>query len=179
MDELLDEFVRGLHETLVESNKTPVVWEELVLKHDLSLAKETVVMVWIDSVRPALLRDGPELIVSTSRQTCVRLRTKVTALSTLRASPLSSSHMLCSRLLCRSHYFYLDCSSDLPLALLAQLSSSCRWSRRLAWSLRQRHVVVRVRLAQTATHDRPLIDRLYSPFKTWSKVRFAVLRRMR
>ncbi|BGP21431.1 Glucosamine-6-phosphate isomerase (Glucosamine-6-phosphate deaminase) (GNPDA) (GlcN6P deaminase) [Rhodotorula toruloides] len=49
VDELLGEFVQGLHETLIESKKTPVVWEELVLKHDLGLTNETVVMVWMDS----------------------------------------------------------------------------------------------------------------------------------
>ncbi|BGO94733.1 Glucosamine-6-phosphate isomerase (Glucosamine-6-phosphate deaminase) (GNPDA) (GlcN6P deaminase) [Rhodotorula toruloides] len=63
VDELLDEFVRGLHETLVESNKTPVVWEELVLKHDLSLAKETVVMVWIDSANVRAVADKGHRII--------------------------------------------------------------------------------------------------------------------
>jgi hexosaminidase len=56
VDELLGEFVRGLHDTLLVSDKTPVVWEELVLKHDLGLASETVVMVWIDSVRRVSLK---------------------------------------------------------------------------------------------------------------------------
>ncbi|BGP28592.1 Glucosamine-6-phosphate isomerase (Glucosamine-6-phosphate deaminase) (GNPDA) (GlcN6P deaminase) [Rhodotorula toruloides] len=57
VDELLGEYVTGLHDALVESNKTPVVWEELVLKHDLGLANETVVMVWLDSANVRAVAD--------------------------------------------------------------------------------------------------------------------------
>uniref|UniRef100_A0A0K3CA31 Beta-hexosaminidase n=1 Tax=Rhodotorula toruloides TaxID=5286 RepID=A0A0K3CA31_RHOTO len=63
VDELLGEFVRGLHDTLLVSDKTPVVWEELVLKHDLGLANETVVMVWIDSANVRAVADKGHRVI--------------------------------------------------------------------------------------------------------------------
>ncbi|GAA6056760.1 hypothetical protein JCM3770_006119 [Rhodotorula araucariae] len=49
LDELLSVFVSGTHASLREMGKTPVVWEEMVLKHNLGLKKDTVVTVWINS----------------------------------------------------------------------------------------------------------------------------------
>ncbi|GAA5901608.1 hypothetical protein JCM8208_001554 [Rhodotorula glutinis] len=49
VDELLAEFVNGIHDAVRESGKEPVVWEEMVLKHELDLGRDVVVMVWINS----------------------------------------------------------------------------------------------------------------------------------
>ncbi|BGP36456.1 Glucosamine-6-phosphate isomerase (Glucosamine-6-phosphate deaminase) (GNPDA) (GlcN6P deaminase) [Rhodotorula kratochvilovae] len=49
LDELLSVFVHSIHDSLRKKGKTPVVWEEMVLKHDLRLGKDTVVTVWINS----------------------------------------------------------------------------------------------------------------------------------
>ncbi|GAA5866419.1 hypothetical protein JCM1840_001311 [Sporobolomyces johnsonii] len=49
LDDLLSEFVRGTHETLRKVGKTPVVWEEMVLKHNLGLGEDTIVTVWMSS----------------------------------------------------------------------------------------------------------------------------------
>jgi len=50
LDELLADFVSGLHSSVRANGKTPVVWEEAVLNHDLALGKDAVVTVWINSV---------------------------------------------------------------------------------------------------------------------------------
>ena len=50
LDDLLGEFVIGTHDTVRQHGKIPVVWEEMVLKHDLHLGKDTIVTVWISSV---------------------------------------------------------------------------------------------------------------------------------
>lgn len=38
-----------VHSALRESGKTPIVWQEMVLTHDLPLENDTIVMVWISS----------------------------------------------------------------------------------------------------------------------------------
>ncbi|GAA5918632.1 hypothetical protein JCM6882_007887 [Rhodosporidiobolus microsporus] len=43
---LLDAFVSGLHGTVREAGKTPVVWEEMVLDFELPLRNDTIVLVW-------------------------------------------------------------------------------------------------------------------------------------
>lgn len=53
LDNLLGEFVNGVHDTVRTHDKTPVVWEEMVLNHELNLGKDTIVTVWISSVSTA------------------------------------------------------------------------------------------------------------------------------
>lgn len=50
LDDLLGEFVEGVHSAIRKQGKTPVVWEEMVLNHELGLDADVVVMVWISSV---------------------------------------------------------------------------------------------------------------------------------
>ncbi|KAF8551874.1 glycoside hydrolase family 20 protein [Imleria badia] len=42
-------FTNSTHGALIAQGKTPVVWEEMVLEWNLTLSKETIVMVWISS----------------------------------------------------------------------------------------------------------------------------------
>ncbi|EPT01464.1 hypothetical protein FOMPIDRAFT_129075 [Fomitopsis schrenkii] len=49
LNEALADFVRGTHGALVDAGKTPVVWEEMVLDFNLSMSKDTLVLVWISS----------------------------------------------------------------------------------------------------------------------------------
>ncbi|KAK4055282.1 Glucosamine-6-phosphate isomerase (Glucosamine-6-phosphate deaminase) (GNPDA) (GlcN6P deaminase) [Microbotryomycetes sp. JL201] len=49
LDLLLTDFVGSVHDRLRHERKTPVVWEEMVLNHELSLGLDTIVTVWISS----------------------------------------------------------------------------------------------------------------------------------
>ncbi|TRM62143.1 N-acetylhexosaminidase [Schizophyllum amplum] len=53
LEEALDVFVHATQDALADEGKAPVVWEEMVLAHNLTLSKETVVMVWISSEHAA------------------------------------------------------------------------------------------------------------------------------
>ncbi|EAU86214.2 beta-hexosaminidase [Coprinopsis cinerea okayama7 len=54
LDHVLNDFVDATHKALKELKKTPVVWEEIALSHDLtSLSNETIVTVWTDSSKAA------------------------------------------------------------------------------------------------------------------------------
>ena len=44
LEQALDSFTREAHSTLASLGKTPVVWEEMVLEHDIELRNDTVVM---------------------------------------------------------------------------------------------------------------------------------------
>ncbi|GAA5900768.1 hypothetical protein JCM5296_004890 [Sporobolomyces johnsonii] len=67
LDDLLSEFVRGTHETLRKVGKTPVVWEEMVLKHDLGLGEDTIVTVWMSSANVrAVAEQGYRIIHAAS-----------------------------------------------------------------------------------------------------------------
>ncbi|KAF7357419.1 Beta-hexosaminidase [Mycena sanguinolenta] len=49
LEQALNTFVKATHGALAALGKTPVVWEEMVLEHNLTLSNTTVVMVWISS----------------------------------------------------------------------------------------------------------------------------------
>ncbi|KAF8574222.1 glycoside hydrolase family 20 protein [Ramaria rubella] len=49
LEQALNTFTQATHKTLEQLGKTPVVWEEMVLAHNVTLSNETVVMVWISS----------------------------------------------------------------------------------------------------------------------------------
>ncbi|KAL8280208.1 hypothetical protein RQP46_007322 [Phenoliferia psychrophenolica] len=50
LNDSISVFVEGLHATLSEIGKTPIVWEEMVLDHPVTnLSKLAVVLVWISS----------------------------------------------------------------------------------------------------------------------------------
>ncbi|KPV78194.1 glycoside hydrolase family 20 protein [Rhodotorula graminis WP1] len=67
IDQLLSRFVNGIHDTVREGGKEPVVWEEMVLKHDLDLGSDVVVMVWINSSNVRAVADkGHRLIHAAS-----------------------------------------------------------------------------------------------------------------
>lgn len=55
LDSLLSTFVHSLHDAVRKESKIPVVWEEMILKHDLGLKNDTIVTVWISSVRTLCL----------------------------------------------------------------------------------------------------------------------------
>ncbi|KAL0960961.1 hypothetical protein HGRIS_005959 [Hohenbuehelia grisea] len=48
-EQALDTFTQATHSALRDNGKTPVVWEEMVLEHNVTLSNNTVVMVWISS----------------------------------------------------------------------------------------------------------------------------------
>ncbi|KZT28732.1 glycoside hydrolase family 20 protein [Neolentinus lepideus HHB14362 ss-1] len=49
LEESLSKFTQSTHGALIAEGKTPVVWEEMVLDHNVTLANDTIVMVWISS----------------------------------------------------------------------------------------------------------------------------------
>ncbi|KAF5367788.1 hypothetical protein D9615_010509 [Tricholomella constricta] len=49
LEQALNVFTQATHKSLTDLGKTPVVWEEMVLEHTVTLPKDTVVMVWISS----------------------------------------------------------------------------------------------------------------------------------
>ncbi|KAJ7465078.1 glycoside hydrolase family 20 protein, partial [Mycena latifolia] len=53
LEQALNTFTQATHGALATLGKTPVVWEEMVLEHNLTLSKDTVVMVWISSQNAA------------------------------------------------------------------------------------------------------------------------------
>jgi len=48
-EQALNSFTQHTHGVLAKNGKTPVVWEEMVLEHNVTLSKDTIVMVWISS----------------------------------------------------------------------------------------------------------------------------------
>ncbi|XP_006455958.1 hypothetical protein AGABI2DRAFT_188060 [Agaricus bisporus var. bisporus H97] len=48
-EQALDAFTQATHSVLVEEGKTPVVWEEMALEHQVQLRNNTIVLVWISS----------------------------------------------------------------------------------------------------------------------------------
>ncbi|KAH8085996.1 N-acetylhexosaminidase [Cristinia sonorae] len=53
LEQALDAFTQTTHGALRKLGKTPVVWEEMVLDHNVTLSNDTVVMVWISSMNAA------------------------------------------------------------------------------------------------------------------------------
>ncbi|KAL5482321.1 NAG1_2 [Sanghuangporus weigelae] len=49
LEEALDAFTGASHSAIRELGKTPVVWEEMVLSHNVTLGNDTIIMVWISS----------------------------------------------------------------------------------------------------------------------------------
>lgn len=49
LEQGLDTFTKDTHQTLVDAGKTPVVWQEMVLSHNVTLKNDTLVIVWISS----------------------------------------------------------------------------------------------------------------------------------
>ncbi|KAJ7196116.1 N-acetylhexosaminidase, partial [Mycena pura] len=49
LEQALNAFTQATHGALAALGKSPVVWEEMVLEHNLKLSNSTVVMVWISS----------------------------------------------------------------------------------------------------------------------------------
>ncbi|CDO72187.1 Glycoside Hydrolase Family 20 protein [Trametes cinnabarina] len=67
LEQALDAFTQETHKALEVKGKTPVVWEEMVLVHNVTLSKETKVLVWIssDNVK-AVAEKGYKLIHAAS-----------------------------------------------------------------------------------------------------------------
>ncbi|KAL5523179.1 NAG1_1 [Sanghuangporus sanghuang] len=53
IEQALSNFTQATHGALIDAGKTPVVWEEMVLEHNVTLSNEAVVMVWISSQHAA------------------------------------------------------------------------------------------------------------------------------
>ncbi|KAG5721483.1 hypothetical protein E4T56_gene13238 [Termitomyces sp. T112] len=53
LEQALSLFVQSTHKSLAALGKTPVVWEEMVLEHNVTLPETAVVMVWISSQHAA------------------------------------------------------------------------------------------------------------------------------
>ncbi|KAF8895205.1 N-acetylhexosaminidase [Infundibulicybe gibba] len=53
LEQALSVFVQATHTAIAGLGKSPVVWEEMVLEHQISLRNDTVVMVWISSQHAA------------------------------------------------------------------------------------------------------------------------------
>ncbi|KAL1657961.1 glycoside hydrolase family 20 protein [Schizophyllum commune] len=56
-DTALDAFIQDVHGTLHDINKTPVVWEEMVLDQNVTLSNDTIVIVWISSENAAKIAE--------------------------------------------------------------------------------------------------------------------------
>lgn len=67
LEQALSTFVQSTHSALRAKGKTAVVWEEMVLAHNVTLANDTIVMVWIssDNVK-AVAEKGYKIIHSAS-----------------------------------------------------------------------------------------------------------------
>ncbi|KAJ6622729.1 N-acetylhexosaminidase [Mycena sp. CBHHK59/15] len=53
LEQALNTFTTATHGALTKLGKTPVVWEEMVLDHNVTLSNQTLVMVWISSQNAA------------------------------------------------------------------------------------------------------------------------------
>ncbi|OBZ71292.1 Beta-hexosaminidase 2 [Grifola frondosa] len=53
LEQALDVFTRTTHAAIEQEGKTPAVWEEMVLDHNVTLSNETLVLVWISSANAA------------------------------------------------------------------------------------------------------------------------------
>ncbi|QRV77723.1 beta-hexosaminidase [Ceratobasidium sp. AG-Ba] len=63
----LDKFTNLTHAAVRTAGRTPVVWEEMVLDHNVTLAKDTVAMVWISSANvAAVVQKGYRVIHAAS-----------------------------------------------------------------------------------------------------------------
>ncbi|CAE6464182.1 unnamed protein product [Rhizoctonia solani] len=49
----LDVFTNQTHKAIRDAGRTPVVWEEMVLDHNVTLPKDTITLVWISSANVA------------------------------------------------------------------------------------------------------------------------------
>ncbi|KAK7689861.1 hypothetical protein QCA50_006500 [Cerrena zonata] len=49
LEQALDTFTQTTHKAIEDLGKTPVVWEEMVLVHNVTLNPETIALVWISS----------------------------------------------------------------------------------------------------------------------------------
>lgn len=66
-EQALSKFTVATHKALENEGKTPVVWEEMVLSHNVTLSNNTIVLVWIssDDVK-AVAQTGKRLIHAAS-----------------------------------------------------------------------------------------------------------------
>ncbi|KAI4525031.1 glycoside hydrolase family 20 protein [Schizophyllum commune Loenen D] len=62
-DTALDSFIQEVHGSLAEVNKTPVVWEEMLLEQNVTLSNETLVIVWVSSENAAKVAEKKFKIV--------------------------------------------------------------------------------------------------------------------
>ncbi|PIL35139.1 hypothetical protein GSI_02928 [Ganoderma sinense ZZ0214-1] len=53
LEQALDVFTQKTHGAIEAVGKTPAVWEEMVLDHNVTLSNETVVLVWLSSANAA------------------------------------------------------------------------------------------------------------------------------
>ncbi|THH02698.1 hypothetical protein EW026_g230 [Hermanssonia centrifuga] len=49
LEQALNVFTQTTHKAIIAEGKTPVVWEEMVLVHNVTLESDTLVLVWISS----------------------------------------------------------------------------------------------------------------------------------
>jgi hexosaminidase len=56
-EQALGAFVQATHKALEDVGKTPVVWEEMILEHELGLSNETIALVWLSSEHAASVAD--------------------------------------------------------------------------------------------------------------------------
>ncbi|KAG8961610.1 N-acetyl-glucosamine-6-phosphate deacetylase [Tulasnella sp. 419] len=67
LDQALDVFTKETHAVVTKAGKSPVVWEEMVLNHNVTLSPDTVVMVWVSSGNAAAVaKKGFKLVQTPS-----------------------------------------------------------------------------------------------------------------
>ncbi|KAF5382459.1 hypothetical protein D9615_002743 [Tricholomella constricta] len=67
LEQALDTFTQVTHSGLREVGKRAVVWEEMVIEHDVTLANDTIALVWISSEHvAAVAQKGHKLIHAAS-----------------------------------------------------------------------------------------------------------------
>ncbi|RPD56093.1 beta-hexosaminidase [Lentinus tigrinus ALCF2SS1-7] len=57
LEQALDVFTQHTHGAIIAEGKTPAVWEEMVLDHNITLSNETIVLVWISSANAAAVAE--------------------------------------------------------------------------------------------------------------------------
>ncbi|KAJ1303293.1 hypothetical protein OPQ81_011490 [Rhizoctonia solani] len=66
-EDALDVFTNQTHKAIRDAGRTPVVWEEMVLDHNITLPKDTITLVWISSANVAsVVNKGYRLIHAAS-----------------------------------------------------------------------------------------------------------------
>jgi hexosaminidase len=66
IEQALDSFTQATHAALQKAGKTPVVWEEMAITHNVTLSNDTLIFVWISAENAAAVADKGYRIIHAS-----------------------------------------------------------------------------------------------------------------